>query len=79
MQCFIRKEYVQYLVLVITAPGKKDIRSLIRNEGYWAYNWTDSEGVPINWKHYFVVGEHGCNIVLLSSSNKTYPLKEQTG
>ncbi|KAL5251775.1 hypothetical protein ACHWQZ_G014801 [Mnemiopsis leidyi] len=53
-----QKEYVQYLVLVITAPGKKDIRSLIRNEGYWAYNWTDSEGVPINWKHYFVVGQN---------------------
>ena len=71
---------MQYLVLVITAPGKKDIRSLIRNEGYWAYNWTDSEGVPINWKHYFVVGEHRCTILLLYflfSSNKTYPLENK--
>ena len=71
---------MQYLVLVITAPGKKDIRSLIRNEGYWAYNWTDSEGVPINWKHYFVVGEHRCtnyHCTFYPASIKHIPLKNK--
>ena len=55
-----RSEYVQYIVFVISNPSKREIRDLLRREGYWAYNWTDSHSKPIDWKHFFVVGEKLC-------------------
>lgn len=52
-----KSDYVQYIVFVISTPSKRQIRDLLRTEGYWSYNWTDSDGTPIDWKHFFVVGQ----------------------
>eukprot|EP00116_Pleurobrachia_bachei_P004426 sb/3464688/ len=55
----LRREYIKYLVFVISAPNKRSTRDLIRTKGYWAHNWTDSDtGLPVDWKGFFVVGQN---------------------
>lgn len=53
-----RPDYVQYLVFIISAPNKRANRDILRTQSYMAYDWRDEQtGEPIDWKHYFVVGQ----------------------
>jgi len=53
-----RPDYVQYLVFIISAPNKRANRDVLRTKSYMAYDWRDEEtGEPVDWKHYFVVGQ----------------------
>jgi len=52
-----QQHHYNFLVFVLTAPNHFEHRHVIRNKSWAGYNWTDSNGVPVNWRYFFVAGQ----------------------